>query len=188
MSSAATSSSSPQQVDVSGLTYALEWYDFAAATPAELKSIEHVYATIFRDDIGLVFDASLDADLITPLAFYGADARGAFMVVRRSDATIVGTVALRAQPQLENTCELKRMFFLPECRGKGLAPAAMAMVLERAAALRYAAVVLDTKQKLAAANALYYRTGFADCENYNGNPRADRFMRYTLPPLASVDA
>ena len=118
MSSAATSSSSPAQsspppVDGGALAYALEWYDFAAATPAELKSIEHVYATIFRDDIGLVFDASLDADLITPLAFYGADARGAF-IVRRSDATIVGTVALRAQRQPAKTCEP------PTCGGEFL--------------------------------------------------------------------
>jgi GNAT superfamily N-acetyltransferase len=164
--------------------YAVEWFDFAAATPAETAAISHIYATIFRDDIGLVFDAALDADTVAPLDYYAAAARGAFLVVRHAaTGALVGTAALRAQPALPATAELKRMFFLPECRGLGLARTVLERALGRARELGYRCVVLDTKQKLAAANALYEKAGFVDCENYNGNPRADRFMRLELPPL-----
>ena len=166
--------------------FRLEWLDFHRATAQDRAEINHVFATTFDADIGITFNAALDKDCTSPLTYYDPDAnRGAFLVVRhvaaRNAATgrapVVGTAGLRHLPELGNTCELKRMFLLEACRGKKVGMPVVNMILACAAAFGYDFVVLDTKKKLKAANSLYERAGFVDCENYNGNPRADRFMR-----------
>ena len=74
-------------------------------------------------------------------------------------------------------CEIKRMFFLPECRGKQLGKELLGVSLQWARDAGYDVCVLDTKRRLEAANHVYEKYGgFVDCGSYNGNPRADRFM------------
>eukprot|EP00672_Neobodo_designis_P024405 CAMPEP_0174830736 /NCGR_PEP_ID=MMETSP1114-20130205/2690_1 /TAXON_ID=312471 /ORGANISM="Neobodo designis, Strain CCAP 1951/1" /LENGTH=184 /DNA_ID=CAMNT_0016064539 /DNA_START=36 /DNA_END=590 /DNA_ORIENTATION=+ len=165
--------------------FALEWFDYTKATDADQEQIGAVYKHAFTHDIGLVFNPKLDADFVRPLTYYTPAVRGAFMVVRDSEdgRRIVGTAALRHLRELGNQVEIKRMFFLPCCRGRKLAHTVCAMLVQRARELGFDAVVLDTKKRLAAANRVYEAMGFQDCENYNGNPRADRFMRLRLRPV-----
>jgi hypothetical protein len=76
-----------------------------------------------------------------------------------------------------NVCELKRMFLLPCARGKGLSKVMLDNVTQKARELGYAAMVLDTRKRLEAANRLYeVMGGFVEFSDYNGNPRPDRFM------------
>ena len=164
--------------------FSLQWFDFGSASAAEIDQIKQVYASVFKNDIGITFDASLDSDTTHPVKYYSRAVRGAFIVVRDNDhaQAIVGTCALRHIKELGNQAELKRMFFLPQCRGHKLAKKAAELIIAKAREFGFDAIVLDTKTKLTAANGLYEKLGFVDCENYNGNPRADRFMRLTLRP------
>ena len=163
--------------------FGLQWFDYAAATATDQEQIGAVYKHAFTHDIGLVFNPKLDADFVRPLTYYTPAVRGAFMVVRDLQdpgKRIVGTAALRHLKELGNQVEIKRMFFLPVCRGLKLAHTVCGLLVQRARELGFDAIVLDTKKRLAAANRVYETIGFRDCENYNGNPRADRFMRFHL--------
>ena len=115
-----------------------------------------------------------------------------------ADPTVAERATLLQQNGGEGTrfCELKRMILHTECQGKGLGKALLNAAMGWAFAPQttssapaeasrlglssgggFAAMLLDTKRWLGAANALYERLGgFVECGNYNGNYRADRFM------------
>jgi GNAT superfamily N-acetyltransferase len=168
-------------------------FDYSSATDSDVQQIRAVYEHAFEHDIGIQFDATLDSDFTQPLSYYSESVRGAYFVVRHNlTSELVGTAGIRAVSLPDSctdfscsegngrTCELKRMFILPVGRGRGLGGALLQLVLAKARSLGYAVVVLDTKRKLVAANACYEKAGFLDCSNYNGNPRADRFMALRL--------
>ena len=83
---------------------------------------------------------------------------------------VVGTGAIRRLD--EQTCELKRMWFLPAYRGKGYGAKMAESLLEFARSAGYKRVRLDTSPVLAAANRLYQRLGFHPIERYNEGPCA----------------
>ena len=187
--------------------YLLNQVDVTTMSRTSHARIGHLYSVYFAE-LGLEFDPSKDGDFTTPEKYYSTPARGAYCVLGfvpqptaagdPRDATeevppiIVGCVGLRdvsdpARPDVlgSDCCELKRMFILPEHRGGGRGKLLLQWALGAARALGYRRMVLDTKRRLEAANALYGRAGFADCADYNGNPRADRFMAVDLRGAAA---
>lgn len=64
-----------------------------------------------------------------------------------------------------NTCELKKMYFLPEGRGKGLGQSVLSACLEAAKELGYTYCYLETFNTMQLAMKLYERNGF---EKING--------------------
>ena len=76
--------------------------------------------------------------------------------------------AIRALP--ENTAEIKRLYVSPAHRGRGHSRRMLGLLLEAARNLGYRRAVLDTLERLTAANALYLSSGFREIESYNGNP------------------
>lgn len=59
-----------------------------------------------------------------------------------------------------DTCELKKMYFLPEGRGKGLGQAVLAACLQAAKELGYTQCYLETFNTMQRAMKLYERNGF----------------------------
>jgi putative acetyltransferase len=106
---------------------------------------------------------------------YAAPA-GTFLVLM-DEERVVGTGAIRRLD--EQTCELKRMWFLPAYRGKGFGAKMTEMLFEFASGAGYKRVRLDTIPELAAANRLYHRLGFYAIERYNDGP-GTVFMEKTL--------
>jgi putative acetyltransferase len=92
---------------------------------------------------------------------------GIFLVLVDGDR-VVGTGAVRRLDDM--TCELKRMWFLPEYRGKGQGTKMSELLLEFARAAGYKRIRLDTSPLLLAANKLYQRLGFHPIERYNDGP------------------
>ena len=92
---------------------------------------------------------------------------GIFLVLRDGPA-IVGTGGIRRLD--DSTCELKRMWFLPAYRGRGLGRAMAERLLEFAKTAGYERVRLDTSRRLVKANALYARLGFTPIARYNDGP------------------
>jgi len=84
----------------------------------------------------------------------------------------VGCVALRPLhgTQFGSCCEMKRLFVAPECNGRGIGRALVQKALEEAAAKGYACMVLDTFQRLTAANKMYAAAGFEQIPAYYFNP------------------
>jgi GNAT superfamily N-acetyltransferase len=75
----------------------------------------------------------------------------------------------------QEACELKRMYVIPEARGRGIARILLAALEERARELGYTIARLDTGPKQPGAQHLYESAGYAAVPNFNGNPVATYF-------------
>ncbi|KAJ5733985.1 hypothetical protein N7493_002771 [Penicillium malachiteum] len=90
---------------------------------------------------------------------------------------VVGCVALRRST--DNWCEMKRLYVLPEARGLRLGDNLVVAVLERASALGYRGIRLDTLPDMTAAQRLYRRYGFIEITPYYDTPiKTTIFMGY----------
>ncbi len=90
------------------------------------------------------------------------------LLVARVDGKLAGCVALKQLP--DGACELKRLYVRPAARGTGTGRALAEAIVERARALGYGVVRLDTLPSMAAAQKLYASLGFVPTGRYNDNP------------------
>ena len=67
-----------------------------------------------------------------------------------------------------DTCELKKMYFLPELRGKGQGKALMEVCLSVAKEMGYPKCYLETVERMIAANGLYQKYGFQPLGHHLG--------------------
>ncbi|HEX5024846.1 MAG TPA: GNAT family N-acetyltransferase, partial [Agriterribacter sp.] len=85
-------------------------------------------------------------------------------VVCYHDHTPVGCGAFK--PYDESRAEVKRMFVLPQYRGKGIGAAILHALEVWAAELNYSACILETGKKQPEAIRMYQREGYTIIENY----------------------
>jgi len=104
------------------------------------------------------------------------DNNGLFLVLV-DDGRVVGTGTIRRLS--DKVCELKRMWFLKEYRGRGLGLKLSQMLLDFAREAGYKKVRLDTGRNQEQALRLYQRLGFTFIERYNDGP-CNLFMEKTL--------
>ena len=109
---------------------------------------------------------------------------GAFVVahleVDGGERAPVGCAGIRAVPGERETCELKRMFVVPEARGRGIARALLEWLEEEAVALGYTTMWLETGTEQPEAIALYESHGYAPIAGfgrYRGEPKSRSFGR-----------
>lgn len=69
----------------------------------------------------------------------------------------------------EDTCELVKMYLLPEARGTGLGSKMISLCLEQAKQYGFSKVYLETMNELKAALKVYERMGFAYLDGPMGN-------------------
>ena len=82
---------------------------------------------------------------------------GVFVLVRDGERPVACGGLARFD---ESRAELKRMYVVPEARGRGLGRRVLAELEEHARALGYTGLVLETGDKSAAALAIYASSGF----------------------------
>ena len=111
----------------------------------------------------------LDLDEVSP-------GRGAF-VIAWEGARALGCGAVRRllEPGLDDAGEVKRMYVLPEARGRRIGQRILDRLEAEARALGLARLLLETGDRQGEALALYHRVGFA---------RIDRFGQYVDSPLS----
>jgi GNAT superfamily N-acetyltransferase len=99
-------------------------------------------------------------------------------LVAYADQEPVGMGALRVLDG--GIAEIKRMYVVPEHRGAGVARRILGDLeaLARSRGLR--AIRLDTNARLVEANRMYTEAGYVQIEDYNSNPRADRWYEKFL--------
>ncbi|MBD1942107.1 GNAT family N-acetyltransferase [Coleofasciculus sp. FACHB-712] len=112
------------------------------------------------------YDAMSDIDDVQSHYFGN---KGTFLVLI-DEEWVVGSGAIRRLS--DDICELKRMWFLKDYRGRGLGTKMAQMLLDFARITGYKKVRLDTidEQKQAQALELYQRLGFYFIERYNTSP------------------
>lgn len=102
---------------------------------------------------------------------------GVFLVVR-SDGAAIGCGGIRMLDP--RRAEVKHLYLRPTARGTGLGRKLLAALEEHAARLGAIEVVLDTNERLAAAQGLYRSSGYTEVEPYNDNPNATHWFRKAL--------
>src|SRR3954468_21756404 len=110
---------------------------------------------------------------------------GSFLVVYE-DGEPIACGGLRALP--DGAAEVKRMYVVPDARGRGVAAQLLARLEDEARRLGYRRVRLDTAAKLTEAQALYRGAGYTEISDYNGNPAAAHWFEKQLEPGTDADA
>lgn len=81
--------------------------------------------------------------------------------VLESDSRIIGGGGIaQLEGGDEGTCELKKMYFLPEARGKGLGKQVLKKCLDAAKTFQFTQCYLETFNTMKGAMKLYERMGF----------------------------
>ena len=86
--------------------------------------------------------------------------RSAYFVLERDDAVLGGGGVAQLEGGDAGTCELRKMYFLPEARGLGAGAAMMARCLDAARGFGFSRCYLETLTGMDAAMRLYERSGF----------------------------
>ncbi len=89
-----------------------------------------------------------------------ATPRSAYFVVERDGIVLGGGGVAPLEGGPGDTCELRKMYFLPAARGQGAGSAMMARCLEAASGFGFARCYLETLCGMDAAMKLYERNGF----------------------------
>ena len=112
------------------------------------------------------YDAMTDLDDVRSHYY---ENNGTFLVAI-ADGRVIGSGAIRRLN--DDICELKRMWFLKDYRGQGLATKMTQILLDFARKTSYKQVRLDIadQQKQAQALKFYKRLGFYPIERYNDGP------------------
>ena len=103
---------------------------------------------------------------------------GFFEVIEDGEKNILGSFGIF--PIDDETCELRKMYFIPNARGLGLGKYVMQRTIARARALGFKKIVLETSSKLIAANRLYTRFGFKLVQLGHLASRADQAYELDL--------
>ena len=95
--------------------------------------------------------------------------RSAYFVVEVDGAVIGGGGVAQLEGGDADTCELRKMYFLPAGRGLGAGAALMARCLDAARGFGYRRCYLETLHGMDAAMKLYERSGFRRIDMPMGN-------------------
>jgi putative acetyltransferase len=112
-----------------------------------------------------------------------ARAGAAYFVVAYEHRVIGGGGIAPLDGGETETCELRKMYFLPEARGLGLGRAILERCLAHARSLGYRRCYLETLTGMDAAQALYAKMGFVRIDGprgCTGHHGCDRFYERAL--------
>ena len=143
------------------------------AAPGDLPLVASLLATYFREwDI---WERDSLQDLHAKLA---APSLGCYLA--EQEGRPLGCGFGLPCPGVPSAAECKRLFVLPEARGRGAARLLMQALEEAARIAGFDWVYLDTKDEFAAAITLYRKIGYTPCGRYNDNRQATQFFRKRL--------
>ncbi len=151
------------------------------AVAGDESAVQAVVFSVLRE-YGLKPDpADTDADLGDLQSFY-VNRAGTFRIVTDAAGHIVGCGGLL--PVGAGDVELRKMYLMPEARGRGLGRRLLEDLIAMARARGHARIVLDTASVLKEAIALYCKSGFQPYENPDRVRRCDQSLVLNLHKLA----
>lgn len=142
----------------------------ADASLVLVRAMEAEVEATYLDDGGSIHSVGAPPEAMTP-------PDGDFLVVYDGERP-VGCGGIKRLD--ERTCEIKRMYVLPEYRGRGLAGLLLAKLEERARELGFIRSRLDTGARQAGAKHIYESAGYVEIPDYNGNTQASFWFEREL--------
>jgi GNAT superfamily N-acetyltransferase len=128
-------------------------------------------AQAMRDEIAVLYEGlDLDGDSMPKAGAAELSPPGGAFVVGYSDGVPVCCGGVKRLD--DERCEIKKMYVLPELRGKGVARALLRELENTARRLGYRIARLDTGPKQGHAEGLYRDEGYQEVLDFNGNPVA----------------
>ena len=135
----------------------------AGTDPIALELVGAMVAEVgIQYEPGLPMGSSADPSELSP-------PNGGFVVLWEDGRAVAGGGIKRLD---ERACEIKRMYVVPDARGRGVGRALLEALEHLARDLGYAIARLDTGAKQPGARRMYLRAGYAEVADYNGNPYA----------------
>ena len=124
-----------------------------------------------RDEIAAIYDGlDLDSPEMPRAAPHDLDPPHGVFLVGRRDGEAVCCGGVKRVP--DGACEIKRMYVVPDARGRGVARALLEALEDAARGLGYEVARLDTGPRQPRAQRMYERAGYAPIGNFNANPLA----------------
>ncbi len=140
-----------------------------SAVNADCQSVQNLVFSVLRE-YGLEPDlAETDRDIADIEANY-TNRGGVFELLETSGGELVGTVGL--YPVHAETVELRKMYFAPQMRGRGIGRQTLQRMVETARNLGFRRIYLETATVLKEAVHLYENFGFQPTEEKH-TPRCD---------------
>lgn len=109
-----------------------------------------------------------DAEVDTMTSSYDRP-RASYFVVTHFERVVGGGGVAPLDGGPADTCELRKMYFLPEARGLGLGRIMLQRCLQRARAIGFRYCYLETLDRMTAARRLYEIAGFQPLDGPRGN-------------------
>ena len=158
---------------------------FRDATRGDEPAIRSVVVAVLHE-YGLAPDpANTDADLLDVTSSYTARG-GVFRVLVSSTDEIVGCGGL--YPLEREEAEIRKMYLLPETRGRGLGRRLLRDLIAGARERGFKRVILETASVLEDAIALYRAHGFVPVRRDHLASRCDQAYVLDLSVVDSTDA
>ncbi|MEE1964053.1 GNAT family N-acetyltransferase [Allomuricauda taeanensis] len=138
-------------------------------SPEDNEQVAKVIRKVLEDmGVPKVGTAYADKALDDMYAEYDVP-RATYFVVEH-DGKIIGCAGIAPlQNYAGNVCELQKMYFLEEARGKGIGSEMMQVCLQRAKEFGFDECYLETMPYMAAAQKLYIKNGFEYIDAPLGN-------------------
>lgn len=95
--------------------------------------------------------------------------RAAYFVVEQNNEIIGGAGVAPLENYDGNICELQKMYFLPQARGRGIGAQMMQFCLAKAREHRFEKIYLETMEYMTHAQKLYKQSGFDYIDGPLGN-------------------
>ncbi|MDC6351756.1 GNAT family N-acetyltransferase [Zeaxanthinibacter sp. PT1] len=100
--------------------------------------------------------------------FYTRD-RSVYLVLEIDGQIMGGSGIAQLQDEKESICELQKMYFSPEARGRGLGGTMLSKCLDYARSFGYQTCYLETMPQMKTALAMYEKYGFKYLQGPMGN-------------------
>jgi putative acetyltransferase len=142
-----------------------------AATNRDAENIRQLVFGTLRE-YGLPPDPETTDSDLTDIETSYLRSGGLFEVIEDAEGNLIGTVGL--YPLDNETCELRKMYFAPGLRGRGLGRHLLGRMVEAARRLGFKRMRLETASVLERAIKLYTRFGFKPCETTHRSARCDQ--------------
>lgn len=95
--------------------------------------------------------------------------KSVYFVVIENEKIIGGAGIAKLDNFEGNICELQKMYFLPEARGRGIGAQMMEFCVAKSGEFKFEKIYLETMENMAHAQKLYKRAGFEYIEGPMGN-------------------